>query len=76
MNAAAGLVAGFLIAAGIWMLLTGGAGEALSRRLCGDGLASVPCVLLGVVLAYVLPLVAGVAGGIVVWLKLSKKNRK
>lgn len=76
MNAAAGLVTGLLIAAGIWTLLTGGTGEAMSRRLCGEGLASVPCVLAGVVLAYVLPLIGGAVGGIVVWLKLSKKNRK
>ena len=31
---------------------------------------------LGVVMAYVLPPIAGVLGGIVVWAALSKKNRK
>lgn len=76
MNIVAGLVAGIVLAVGVWLTLTGGTGEAMSRKLCGTGIESVPCVLTGVVMAYVLPPIVGVLGGIVVWSKLSKKNRK
>lgn len=76
MNIVAGLVAGIALAVGVWLALRGGIGEAMSRKLCGTGIESVPCVLIGVVMAYVLPPVVGVFGGIVVWSKLSKKNRK
>jgi len=73
---AAALGAAIATLVAVWLLLTGGPGEALSRRLCGDGLASVPCVLLGVVLAYLLPLLAGVIAGLVVLVKLDRKQRK
>lgn len=76
MNIVAGLFAGIALAAIVWLALTGGFGEALSRQLCGAGIESVPCVLVGVLMAYLLPPVAGVLGGIVVWSKLSKKIRK
>lgn len=76
MNILAGLVAGIVLAVAGWMMLAGSIGEAMSRQLCGTGIVSVPCVLIGVVMAYVLPPVAGVLGGIVVWTALSKKNRK
>ena len=76
MNIVAGLVTGIVLTIILWTMLTGGVGEAISRKLCGVGLESVPCVLVGVATAYVLPPLAGTIGGIVVWLKLSQKNRK
>ena len=59
-----------------WLLLLGSLGDAFTRRFCGEGIWGVPCVLLVVALAYALPPVLGVAGGLLVWMKLKQKPGK